>query len=86
MSGAALRQARFDAALTKPIGEARGREGLAILRGQERQMLARRGVEDRFQIGVDRNAERGSRLLLPDLNRVLADVLAAHPYNVAAAC
>src|SRR5262249_46667431 len=54
MSGAALRQARFDAALTKPIGEARGREGLAILR---------------------------SRLLLPDLNRVLADVLAAHPYK-----
>src|SRR6266540_1055099 len=84
MGRTALRQPGGVALVAEPVRERAGMEGLAPRADDERQMLARRGLEDLAQIGVHRDGELGAGLALLQVQNAVADMLAAHVDDIAA--
>src|SRR5271169_4019526 len=73
-----LRQSGGVAPDAEPSAEIGAAVGLAQVGRDERQMLARRSVEDGLQASVHRNGQLGSCFFLRDINRAIANVL--RPY------
>ena len=65
------------AALPEPVAEALGRERLAVLRHQEREITAGTGFDDTGEI-VGHRQHYGVHLLLAGLHRNEAHTAAAH--------
>ena len=81
---AALRQSGGVAPVSKLLAECVAAVRLAGRGDQERQMLARRGVEHRLQVRMHRDRQRRAGLLLLHREHAVPDVLAAHADHIAA--
>src|SRR3546814_12345175 len=73
-----LRQALFIAPVPHPVTEAVGGERFAILRDEERHVLAWRPLQNPFQLWVDRDINQRTGLVLADGDPVSLHVLPAH--------
>jgi hypothetical protein len=84
MEGTRARQSGLVAGFGKPRGEGVRIERLAALRHDEGQLRRRHHVDDRAQLGMDRNRQRLAGLLLRDVQQAVADVLPPHRHHIAA--
>ena len=79
----AVRKPGIVALISEPIAETGSGKRSAELRRQERQMLRRRGVDDRLQVSMHRDRQRRTGLDLADVDRAIpVDVLLAHRHHV----
>src|SRR5262249_8378626 len=77
-------QAGFAAPALEPMRKHVGTERAAASRRQKREMIGRCRLEDRPQLGMQRDRQRRPRLRLADVDQVVTDMRAAHVNNVRA--
>jgi hypothetical protein len=83
MENAILRQACFVAPRPELLTELGCAEWAARGLRQERQMAARRRIDDRLKLGAHRNANRVPGFALPNLKSPVVNVLRSHADDVA---
>src|SRR5262249_62093164 len=66
----------------EPLAEALWREWATVLRRQECQVFVGGRLDDRLQLGMQRDVEDYTGLLLPNLDGIVSDVLPTHLYDV----
>ena len=78
----AMAQIRHVTLRPKPISEAASCERLAQFVDQERELAI--GADQRLQFWMYRDQKFGAGLLLANVKRSIAEVLAAHAHHIAA--